>query len=236
MPSYQLFEIDENFKITNLQNEDVLNEIKANKDDPQTLKTFINSAKKSYRNLNFKPLKQDSAIQMVVEEYTQFQDKQTLWINREKMIIKQNTLLLIGKTDRKIERIIQIYLRDSANVRPVIFKDKYLWQIWKNLKSYAMNYSLDIKLHRLILKKTYINADKIKEMNIHANDVNELGLISDLLKQTEQVKTITVKIRGFYNLKKWITVRIDKNGSILIYGKHDLEEIIEFLKIIVQSL
>ncbi len=236
MPSYQLFEIDEKYKIANLQNEDILNEVEANKDDPQTLKTFIKSVKKSYRNLNFTPLKQDSAIKMAVEEYNQFQDKQTLWINREKMIIKQNNLLLIGKTDKKIERLFQVYLRDSANLRPVIFKDKYLWQIWKNMKSFAMNSNLDIKLHRLILKKTFIEADKIEEMNIHSNDVNELGLTSELIKQTEKVKTITIKIQGLYNHKKWITVRIDKNGSILIYGRHELDEIFEFLKIFVQSL
>lgn len=234
IPSFQLFEIQENYSLGKLKEEDVLRQVKANKDDSQSLKTFIESSKNMYKNLSFEPITQKSVIKMIVDEYTQFQDKQTLWINRERMIIKHNNLLMIGKSERKIERLLQIYLRDSADAKPVIFKDKQLWQIWKSMKLVSNN--LEMNLHRLILKKTYIEADKINELNIHAKDVDDLGFVGDLVKLAEQVRAITVRIKGFYSENKWTTIRLDKNGSILIYGKHNSDIIIEFLKLFVKSL
>lgn len=235
MPSFQLFEINENFSLEKMQNEDILNKAKTNEDDPQTLKTFLESAKKHYKNLSFEKINQRSAIKMIVDEYMQFQDDQSLWITREKMIIKYNQLLLIGKAEKKIERLLQIYLRDSASSKLLFFTEKQLWQIWKKMRVLANSKNLEIKLHRLILKRTYIDSDKINELNVHANDVSELGIIEDIVRLSDQVKAITIKIKGFYEKNKWFTIRIDKNGSLLIYGNHDSDKIIEFLKLLVES-
>lgn len=235
IPSFQLLEINEKYALNNLKDEDVLSKAKVNKDDPQTLKLFVESAKKSYRNLSFEPIQQKSVIKMKVEEYKKFQDKQTLWINHEKLILKYNQLLLVGKAEKKIEHLLQVYLRDIADSKSIIFNEKQLWQVWKKLLS-IKNSGLTLKIHRLILKRTYIEADKINELNIHANDVNELGIITELIKQSEQVKAITIKIKGFYQENKWITIRIDKNGSILIYGKHKPNIILKFLQLLSQAI
>ncbi len=233
MASYQLFKINENFNLKKLQEEDIIKTAKVNKDDPQTMKTLLDSLKKSYRNLYFEPLKYDFAIKMSMDEHLQFQDKQTLWIKREKNIIKHNQLLLVGKADRKIEKLIMIYLRDLADLSPIVFQKKQLWVLWKNIKKLK---NADVKLHRVILKKTFLEADKINEINIHANDLGELGVLEDIIKQTEQVFAITVKIIGYYKESKWVTIRIDKNGSILIYGKHDINIISEFLDLFARSI
>jgi len=233
MVSYQLFKINEKFNLKRLQEVDILKTAKVSKDDPQTLKTQLESLKKSYRNLNFKPLKYDYAIKMSMDEHIQFQDNQTLWIKREKDIIKHNQILLVGKADKKIERLLMIYLRDIADLTPIVFQKNYLWTMWKNIKKIKKN---DVKLHRVILKRTFIEADKINEINIHANDVGELGVIEDIVKQAEQVFAITIKVLGYYKENKWVTFRIDKNGSILIYGKHDTRIISEFLDLFVQTL
>ena len=164
MPSFQLYEVKEVFKIKDLKDKDVLNQLSVRKEDPQSLKKFIDSGKKSHRNLSFSPLNDSDAAIMRFDEKLNFQDKQHLWVNFEKLIIKHERLLLIGKTDKKIEKLIQVYLRDSANSKPVFFNDKQLWQIWGKFNSKSSN-NLEFKLHRIILKNTFIDADKISELN-----------------------------------------------------------------------
>ncbi|HEC38171.1 hypothetical protein LCGC14_1022020 [marine sediment metagenome] len=235
MPSFQIYEIKKDFKIEDLKDKDVLNQIDVRDEDPQTLKKFIVSGKKNYRDLSFSPLNNIDAAIMKFDEKINFQDKQSLWVNFEKLIIKQGHLLLIGKTEKKIEKLIQIYLRDIASSKPVIFKDKQLWQIWRKLNSNSTD-NLEFKLHRVILKNTFIDADKISELNIHANNVGSLGIIGDLIKQSERINAMTIKIKGFYSGNRWTTVRIDKSGSMLIYGKHESNIIIEFLDLLIQSI
>ena len=134
MVSFQLFKINEKFNLKRLQDEDIIKTAKVSKDDPQTLRVLLDSLKKSYRNLNFKPLKYDFAMKMSMDEYVQFQDNQTLWVKREKDIIKHNQFLLVGKAEKKIEKLLMIYLRDIADLTPVVFQRKQLWNMWKNLK------------------------------------------------------------------------------------------------------
>jgi len=231
--SFQLFKINEKFNLKRLQDEDIIKTAKVSKDDPQTLRVLLDSLKKSYRNLSFKPLKYDFSMKMSMDEYVQFQDNQTLWVKREKDIIKHNQFLLVGKAEKKIEKLLMIYLRDIADLTPVVFQRKQLWNMWKNLKKLKKE---NVKLHRVILKRTYIDADKINEINIHANDVGELVVIENIVRQAEQVFAITVKVLGYYKENKWVTVRIDKNGSVLVYGKHDANIISEFLDLFVQSI
>ena len=235
MPSYQLFEIKKEFNIEVLQKEDILNQINANQNDPQTLKLFVESAKKAHRNLSFN-LTKKNILKMNFDEYRQFQDKQTLWINLEKLILKHQNLLLVGKTDKKMEKVIQLFLRDLADTKPLFFKDKQLWQIWKGMSTKAAIDNLEMKLHRLIIKNTFIEADKIKELNLHSNDISNLGIVGDIVKQSERIKAITIKIKGFYSDNKWTTVRIDKNGSVLLYGKHEPDIIVKFLDLFIQSI
>lgn len=236
MPSFQLFEVKEQFNIQQLEQEDLLTKVKARNDDSQNLKNFIENSKKKHRNLTFSKDKKGNIIKMNFDEYRQFQDKQTIWINLEKLIIKHNQLLLIGKTGGKIERLVQLYLRDIADSKPIVFNDKQLWQIWKKIVSKAVQEDLETKLHRLIMKNTFIEADKFNELNLHSNDLSNLGIITELVKQAERINAITIKIRGFYADKKWMTIRIDKNGSLLIYGKHNTNIIVKFLELFIQSL
>lgn len=233
MPSFQLFEINEEYSLKNLEKTDILETVKIKKNDPKTLESFLNSAKESYRNLRIQPTQKEYAVKIIMDEHTQFQDKQTLWINREKLIIKHKRFLLIGKAERKIEKILMIYLRDPADLKPVIFSDKYLWNIWKNMKKIQNE---NIKLHRVILKNTFIDADRIKELNIHANDINELSSVENIVKEAERIIVITVKVLGYYPKNKWLTIRIDRNGSFLVYGKHDIEIISKFMNLFTQSV
>lgn len=235
MPSYQLYEIKEDFNLKILQEKDMLNEVSANKADPQTLKTFIESTKKTHRNLSFN-LKQNNILNMKFDEYKLFQDNQSIWIRLEKLIFKHQHLLLVGKSDKKMEKVIQVFLRDLAGTKPLFFKNKQLWQFWKKIFANATSDNLEMILHRLIIKNTYIEADKIKELNIHSKDINNLGVINELVRQSERIKAITIKIRGFYSDNKWTTVRIDKNGSILIYGKHEPGAVIKLLNLFIQAL
>ncbi|MHA1130957.1 MAG: hypothetical protein ACTSQQ_09125, partial [Candidatus Helarchaeota archaeon] len=214
---------------------DVLQQTEARNDDPQTVQTLLKSIKKNYRNLEFKPIQNKFAIQMSVDEFTKFNDNQELWINQEKLILKRGKLLLIGKTDKRIERIMGLFLRDIADTKPITFQNKKLWQIWGRLKKIAREKDLEVKLHRLILKKTYFETDDFNELNIHANDVSILGITSSLVNQAEKIMALTIKIHGILE-RKWITFRLDKNGSILIYGKHELDTIAQLLDLFVRSV
>ena len=91
---------------------------------------------------------------------------------------------------------------------------------------------MEAKLHRLIIKRTFIDADKITELNINAPDVGDLGITSELIKQAERIQAITVKIKGFYENNKWVTFKLDKNGSILFYGKHNFDILLEILNLL----
>lgn len=236
IPSFQLFEINQNYSLDKIKNEDILHKVKTRDDDSQILKKFLESSKKHYKNFSFNETDHKNTFKIKVDEYRQFNDKQSLWITLEKLIIKYNQLLLIGKAEKKIERLLQIYLRDSADSKPVYFTDKQLWKIWKKLNNVIASNNLEIKLHRLILKKSYFESDKIDELNIHAEDVSQIGVIEDFIRKSEQIKAITLKIRGFYDENKWFTIRIDKNGSLLIYGNHPPEIIEKFLKLFIKSL
>ena len=135
-----------------------------------------------------------------------------------------------------MEKVVQLFLRDLADTRPLFFKDKQLWQFWKKIYANVATDNLEMILHRLIIKNTYIEADKIKELNIHSNDISSLGVINEMVRQSERIKAITIKIRGFYSENKWTTVRIDKNGSILIYGRHEPGVVMKLLKLFIQAL
>jgi hypothetical protein len=234
MPSFQLYQVREEFNIKDLEDKNVLSQIEAKDEDPRTLKEFIKSGKKSHRNLIFDPLDEIDAVIMRFDEKLDFQDKQFLWVNSEKLIIKHKNLLLIGKTSKKIEKLIQIYLHDYAKSKPIFFKDKQLWQIWKKLISITSN-NLEYKLHRIIIKNTYLEAEKVSELNIHAKNVGNLAIIREIVDQAEKINAITIKVNGLYSKNKMITIRIDKNGSILFYGKHETSIIQDFLSIFIKA-
>ena len=65
----------------------------------------------------------------------------------------------------------------------------------------------------------------VKQLNIKAKDVEDIGLFSDLVKDAKKIKAITFQIK--WNLSdedgkkvKPMTIRIGIGGSVLIYGNH----------------
>lgn len=232
MPSFKLFRIDESYDIFNMVKEDILKKIQVNKEDPLTEKKLVESLKKTHRNLSFSSEKKKNIIKMEFDEYIKLRDEQNIWIRLEKHIIKNNQVLLVGKTEKKIEMLFQLYLRKYADSRPIVFSDKHLWQVWLNIKSEAEKRLMESKLHRLIIKRTFINADKITELNINAPDVGDLGITSELIKQAEKIQAITVKIKGLYENSKWVTFKLDKSGSIMFYGKHSFDILLEILNLL----
>ena len=235
MPSYKIYKIDKNLTLDQVKDPELLSKIQANDSDPTTVSKFIESAKKSYKNLSFEPLTKEVLLKIKLEEKIQFQEDQVLWVTREKMIFKIGEYLFIGKYEKKFERLMAIFLRNSVKIKPIEFSNKYLWKIWKFLRKESINSGLQIKLHRVILKNTFLNSDKVKEINIHANDLYELEILESLIEDAERMIAFTYKIKGFEE-GKWLTARIDKKGSFLIYGNHNQNVLLKFFELLVQVL
>ncbi len=219
MPSFQIYSIEDKYKLDKIKDSDVLLNVKTNKSDPQTLKNFLDHSKKHHKNLEFEPLIENSLAKVTFDHEVRLSPKQTAWVSQEKLMIKRSSYLLIGKTEGRVERLISLYLRDIASVKRLVFPDKGLWKFWNNLLKESKKDGYNINLHRIILQKTHTETDEIEELNIHAKDVSTLGMTASLVHNAKRVKVITVRIGGLFENapKEWMTVRIDRRGSFLVY-------------------
>jgi len=216
-----------------------LSTVKAKESDPKTLKNFLDYSKKRHKNLKFEPLIKNTLSKMTFDNEVQLSPEQSIWISQEKLVIKRSNFLFIGKTKSRIEKLISIYLRNIANVREAEFSDKGLWLFWNSLLKESKQNSYDINLHRIILQKTYTEFDDIEELNIHAKDVSTLEMLSPLVHNAKRIKVITIRIRGLFKdaPKKWITIRIDRKGSFLIYKQPEKNQVlIELLDFLIKSI
>ncbi len=238
MPAYQLYEINSNYKITNLINTKFSKENIIRSSDPETTKIFVESHLDNYRNISFKPTNLANSLKILYKEFLQFSDQQSIWLSYEKSIIRHENLLLIEKANKKLERLIGLYLRDEGGAKSIIFDKKKLWSIWKNLRKQEEKFNIYLKLHRLILKNGFLGADKYSELNVHSNNLEEMGILNEMVKYSEKIKTLTIKIRGFKDddKNKWVTFRIDTSGSVLLYGKHENEILVKFLQLLKSSI
>jgi hypothetical protein len=233
MASYQIYVVNDQFNLKSVQNSDILNNVKPEEGDPNTVKLFLDSAKKAHRNLQFESLDGDSSIMMKVEEQVEFTDKQTIWFKREKVITQIGHYLIVGKTEKRFEKVIQLYLRGEAGVKPLEFTTKKLWDTFGTIKKNAEKSGLEIRLYRVILKNTFIESDKISELNIQANNIQDLSAIKEIIKQADKIRVLTVQIRGITkDEKKWFTVRLDHRGSLQLYGTYSPKTLQKVLELI----
>ena len=104
------------------------------------------------------------------------------------------------------------------------------------MKKNCTENGLEISLHRIILSKTYLNSERVNEINIQAIDIADISSLKGIINQAEIIKVITVKIFGLTKDSKVVTTRIDRNGSLMIYGNHKNETILDLLKYITISM
>jgi hypothetical protein len=237
MASYQLFTIRENTSLDTFFQSSVLENTKTDDDDPRTLKTFVDYSKNHHRNIVFTTIKRDMITKLNLEQ-KMFLDSndQEVWLDQEKLIIRVTNHLLIGKTRNKFEKLLGYYLRDKAEAAPAEFSNKFLWQLWNSLSRNSTNLGLKLRLHRVIMYKTLFESDNIKEINLQANNISDLLIIKDLVKHAEKINVITIKIQGLFENSKWITIRIDRKGSFLVYGKHPPEILLDVFRFILDSI
>lgn len=87
------------------------------------------------------------------------------------------------------------------------------------------------------MEKTYLDSSPITEINIHSKNVEDIDRLSDLITNAKRIKVITLKLQlPFEEKKKWITLRIDHKGSILIYGKQPENILMQIKELVTNSL
>lgn len=235
MPSFKLLKIQETFSLEDIYGKNIENVV-PRIDDPQTTKLFLENARKTHKDLHFESIGETDIVKLKFEELNQFNDNQAIWLHREKAMIKFHDYLMIGKSSQKVERIVQLYLRNRVEIKSLRFTKKHLWRLWLSLRRNVREMGLEIYLHRIILINTYLNSDHLKEINLHAMDVSDLRSIKDIIVQAEIIKVITIKVFGLTRDNKVVTIRIDRNGSLMIYGNHKSETFLKVLELLAISM
>ena len=232
MPSYKIYKISSSSRILEDIPEDWATNVKIPTGSSENIRRKINLIAKNTKNGAISQEKTMLNGERLVISYQHrlIFGKQDVWISESLDILRKDDLLLIQKTVSKSDFLIEKQLSES--LVQIIFKEKQLLKLWRKMKKQANQNGHSIKLHRIIINKTFLNADEIKELNIHAKDVSEIDIFGELTKLAGKIRVITVKIGGIAKDNKPFTVRIGQN-SIQIYGNHTPESILKFVNYLI---
>ncbi|MHA1233343.1 MAG: hypothetical protein ACTSPQ_22190 [Candidatus Helarchaeota archaeon] len=206
MPSFKIYKISTKILLDNLFTPNWMENIKPLRGDLEVINQKIHNLKKYIKVSNiFKNEKLvKNAFTISYQYQMQFSGNIQVWIPENINLIQQGTLLYISRGQGNIRYLIEKFLENNINILPKDFKPKVLMKIWNNLKNYCQEEGYNIKLHRIILNKVYLNGDFIRELNLSTNNLQDLGYFKNLVQNSEQVRVITFKIR-------WNMENIQKN-------------------------
>lgn len=237
MPSYQIYKMEKETSLIPKDLAKILEEIKIDESDSEVLKQKIQNLIKRHKNVNLETIKKENIFKIEFDYELELAGEQKVWIPQKLLLMKSKNYLLIGKSEGNLRHLIEYYFRDSIKITHVFFKDKELWKIWKQLKKSSEREGIPYLLHRIILEKTYLDSCPITEINIHTKNVEDIDRIFDLITDAKRVKVITVKLQlPFEEKKKWITLRIDHKGAILIYGNQPDNILMRIKELVTDSL
>jgi len=233
MPSFKLYKLNKNIDIIELFHRTWIDDVRINDGDLEVINQKIDTTRQEIRNLRIARNSELSELAYTFQYEFDFKatKENHFWLPDNLNILQSHPYLLVSKGKSQLRFLIKQHLRNNYELLPIEFKNKSLLAVWRRLKKSFFEKNHNIQLHRIILERVYIESDFIKELNISTGNIEELGLYTDLMKNSERIKVITFKILwdGFKENYKNMTVRIDYSGNILIYGDHSKETINEFL-------
>lgn len=241
MPSYKIYQINKIIDLKNQFSTGWINKVKPIKGDIEVLNQKINNTKKVIKDETIKNNEKLAKNAYTIDYMYNYQvDKaQKVWISDFINIISTNSYLFVSKGKSRLRLLIQTHLESKISLLDVNFNPKKLRQLWNKIKKLLNIDNHDVSIHRLILEKSFIDADNLKEINISANNVENLGIFSSLLKNSERIRVITIKIKWNpeeeVRLKNMV-IRINSSGSFLIYGDHPKQSIDKFFEYFTKSL
>lgn len=237
MPSYQIYKMEKEISLVPNDFVKILEEIKIDENDSEVLKQKIQNLINRHKNVNLETIKKENILKINFDYELELAGEQKVWIPQKLLLMKSKNYLLIGKSEGNLRHLIEYYFRDSIKITRVFFKDKELWKIWRLLKKSSERKGISYLLHRIILEKTFLDSSPIAEINIHSKNVEDIDRLSDLITNAKRIKVITVKLQlSFEEKKKWITLRIDHKGNILIYGKQPENILMQIKELVTDSL
>lgn len=243
MPSYKIYRISESFDLKNLFSSMWLRDVKPLRGDLESVNQRIDGLKKNIKSPNILANENlaDNAYTIKYQYNMQLPGETKVWVPEDINLIQKDILLYISRGQGEIRYLVEKYLNINIDILPKDFKPKKLIKIWNNIRKQCLKEGYDIKLHRLILYKVYLEGDFIKELNLSTNDVQNLGYFNQLIQDSEQIRVITFRIRWNIadsegNRMKDLTARLDSSGNLLIYGNHSKESINKLLIILSNSI
>ena len=88
IPSFKLFKIQDSYSIENIKESNIIENIELKPDDSKTTRIFLESAKRLHRDLYFENSGIKDTLKFKFEELFQFNNDQTVWIQKEKIITR----------------------------------------------------------------------------------------------------------------------------------------------------
>ena len=224
MTSYKLYNIKPDFKIESYFSNNWKDDLQLPKGTSENIRRKFDEVQKDIKNTLLNKTREKVVLKC---DYRLNFGTQEVWVPKSIDIIKYDNLILIQKLSSQIEMVIEKTL--GNNIIPYTFMGKDLLKLWYKLKKATEENSKQLFLHRLILSKTFLEADEIDELNICSKDVSKLDYFKTLTKSAKKIKVITIRLKGLTEMNKIFTVRIAQN-QLQIYGNHLTKTIIEFLK------
>jgi len=232
MPSYKIYVIKKKPDFKNLFSSNWLDHVKPLRGDLEATSQKIESLKENYETIeiiNNEKLA-DEAYTLKYRFNMQLPGETMVWIPEDLKIIYRDNFLYISRGQGNIRFLIEKYLSANLDILPKDFKKKGLINIWKNLEKQSNEIGFNVKLHRLILHKVFLEGDFLNEMNLSTNNIQNIGYFKQLIQDSEEIRAITFKIRwnalsSENEILKDITSRLDSSGNLLVYGNHLKESI-----------
>ena len=243
MPSYKIYRISESFDLKSLFSSKWLEDIKPIRGELEAVNQKIDGLKKNLKSTTMVTNKNlaDNAYTIKYQYNMQLPGKTQVWVPEDINLIQKDILLYISRGQGGIRYLAEKHLNNNIDIIPKDFKPKKLIKIWKNLRNHCLKEGYDIKLHRMILYKVYLEGELIKELNLSTDDLHNLGYFNQLIQDSEHIRVITFRIRWNIadsegNRMKDLTARLDSSGNLLIYGNHSKESINKLLIILSNSV
>lgn len=237
MPSYQIVKISKTGSNLNIDDLIQTNKIfsKLNSSlTSESLKLKLQHVKKNHRNLVIKKSDWEKCKILEYENNPNLPNYPDVWISQKLNLLLFNPFFFIGKSSSYLDEMIAKYISLNGKAEKILLNRKKLWTFYKRLRPESIKKCIKIEIHRIILRNTFLDSSKINELNIQAKNVADVDQINELIKESQEIKAIT--LRFYFNQKDYITIRIDKSANVLIYGNPSTELIENILNSFTTSL
>jgi len=233
MTSYQIYEVDKSINIEQELKGDFVSGIEPIENESELAKEKIANLKNVLKSPRLKKSNEEDSNKYILNYNFNLRlpGEQHIWIPQEISLYRgTSNVILISKSQGNIRYLIEKHFQKKIKFQPYTFTSKQLLSFWNSFKKYFNKEGHSSVLQRFILENTYLESSLVKELNVKAKDVEDVGLFNDLIKNAKKIKAITLQIK--WNLSdedgkrvKPMTVRISIAGSVLIYGNHPSQRI-----------